>query len=385
MSLQRIYKICLLLNNLKTASKTKKQTHFDIPAMKTTLVIFLLLARLIAFSQSSLSETQASHFAKLALKCIQQEYPNKPGEVVGSDKDIKPVREYRPAFYGCFDWHSSVHGHWMLVKLLKEFPEMPEAEQIKTAINHNLSLENILVEVEFFSDSNNKSFERTYGWAWLLKLADELHTWDSPQARRWETALQPLSDLICQYYMTFLPKLVYPIRVGEHSNTAFGLSFALDYARTTQNKLLEDLIVARAKDFYLNDQNCPESWEPSGYDFLSPCLIEADLMARVLSDDEFISWINAFLPGINAGTLKIMTETAKVSDRSDGKLVHLDGLNFSRAWCLKHIATKPGIKRDILLASAQKHLDAALHNVSDGDYAGEHWLASFAVMALSAN
>jgi hypothetical protein len=353
--------------------------------MKTTILIGFLLLQLSAFSQTALSETQASHFAKLALKCIQQEYPNKPGQVVGSDKDIRAVREYRPAFYGCFDWHSSVHGHWMLVKLLKEFPEMPEAEQIKSAINQNLSHENILVEVEFFSDSNNKSFERTYGWAWLLKLAEELHTWDNPQARRWETALQPLSELISQYYLNFLPKLVYPIRVGEHSNTAFGLSFALDYARTTQNKSLEDLIVARAKDFYLHDQNCPESWEPSGYDFLSPCLIEADLMARVLSDDEFISWINDFLPGLNAGTLKIMTETAKVSDRSDGKLVHLDGLNFSRAWCLKHIATKPGMNSDILLAAAQKHLDAALHNVADGDYAGEHWLASFAVMAVSAN
>jgi hypothetical protein len=351
--------------------------------MKTTLTLFLLFAQLFAFSQSSLSETQASHFAKLALKCIPQEYPNKPGEVVGSVKDIKPVREYRPAFYGCFDWHSSVHGHWMLVKLLKEFPEMPEAGQIKTTLSNNLTPENILVEVQFFLDSNNKSFERTYGWAWLLKLADELHTWDNPDARQWETALQPLTNLICQYYLGFLPKLVYPIRVGEQSNTAFGLSFALDYARTTQNKPLEAMIVARARDFYLNDQNCPESWEPSGYDFLSPCLIEADLMARVLSDVEFISWINAFLPGLNTGTLKIMTETAKVGDRSDGKLVHLDGLNFSRAWCLKHLATKPGMNHEILLTAAQKHLDAALPNVADGDYAGEHWLATFAVMAVT--
>lgn len=351
--------------------------------MKTNLTLFLLFVQLFAYSQSGLSETQASHFAKLALKCIQQEYPNKPGEVVGSDKDIKPVREYRPAFYGCFDWHSSVHGHWMLVKLLKEFPEMPEAEQIKTALGQNLSPENLQVEVQFFLDSNNKTFERTYGWAWLLKLADELHTWDNPNARQWEIALQPLTDLICLYYLDFLPKLVYPIRVGEHSNTAFGLSFALDYARTAQNKPLEALIVARARDFYQNDQNCPESWEPSGYDFLSPCLIEADLMARILPDDELLEWINGFLPGLNTGTLKIMTETAKVSDRSDGKLVHLDGLNLSRAWCLKHLASKPGINRKALLAAAQKHLDVALHNVADGDYAGEHWLATFAVMAVT--
>jgi hypothetical protein len=351
--------------------------------MKIILTLFLLLAQLLAFSQSSLTEAQASHFAKLALKCIQQEYPNKPGEVVASDKDIKPVREYRPAFYGCFDWHSSVHGHWMLVKLLKEFPEMPEAAQIKTALSQNLTPENLLVEVQFFKDSSNKTFERTYGWAWLLKLADELHTWDNHYARQWEAALQPLTDLICQYYLGFLPKLVYPIRVGEHSNTAFGLSFALDYARITQNKPLEALIVSRARDFYLNDENCPESWEPSGFDFLSPCLIEADLMARVLPDEEFLEWINAFLPGLNTGTLKIMTETAKVVDRSDGKLVHLDGLNFSRAWCLKHLATKPGMNREAILTAAQKHLDAALPKVADGNYAGEHWLGTFAVMAVA--
>ncbi|MCB9016924.1 MAG: DUF2891 domain-containing protein [Lentimicrobiaceae bacterium] len=350
--------------------------------MKYIIAILLMFWAGNSLAQQKLTEAKASHFSKLALKCIQQEYPNKPGEVVGSKEDIKPVREYRPAFYGCYDWHSSVHGHWMLIKLLKQYPDIPEALQIKDAIKKNITPENIAVEVNFFLDSNNKSFERTYGWAWLLKLAEELHTWDNPDGREWEAALFPLSNLICQYYLDFLPKLVYPIRVGEHSNTAFGLSFALDYARTTQNKALEALIIARARDFYLNDQNCPESWEPSGYDFLSPCLIEADLMARVLPDDEFLNWINAFLPGINTGSLKIMTETARVGDRSDGKLVHLDGLNFSRAWCLKHLAAKSGLNQEALITSAQKHLEAALPNVADGDYAGEHWLATFAVMAM---
>lgn len=351
--------------------------------MKTTLTLFLLLAQLFAFSQSQLTGAQASHFAKLALKCIFQEYPNKPGEVLGSDMDIKPVREYRPAFYGCFDWHSSVHGHWMLVKLLKEFPGIPEAEQIRAALNTNLTPGNILVEVKFFSDSNNKTFERTYGWAWLLKLAGELHTWDNPQARQWELALEPLTQLICRYYLDYLPRLVYPIRVGEHSNTAFGLAFALDYSRTTQNKPLQGMIEKRARDFYINDQNCPQTWEPGGYDFLSPCLIEADLMARVLAKDEFITWINTFLPGLNSGNLKIMTETAKVGDRNDGKLVHLDGLNFSRAWCFKHLAAKPGMNREALMNAAIKHIETALPNVADGNYAGEHWLATFAVMALT--
>jgi hypothetical protein len=353
--------------------------------MKPILSLIILLSTLNLNAQQMLTQERASHFAILALKCIQQEYPNKPGEVLGSDRDVKPVREYRPAFYGCFDWHSSVHGHWMLVKLLKLYPELPEASSIRNAINSNITTENIALEVKFFLDSNNKSFERTYGWAWLLKLAEELHTWDDPQARVWESALQPLSDLINSYYIAFLPKLVYPIRVGEHTNTAFGLAFALDYARTMQNKALEDMIVARARDFYFNDKNCPESWEPSGYDFLSPCLSEADLMARVLTNEEFLPWINDFLPGLAGGKLKIMNETARVSDRSDGKLVHLDGLNFSRAWNLKHLAGKQGMNNKALLEAAQKHIDAALSNVADGDYAGEHWLATFAVVALTEN
>lgn len=353
--------------------------------MKRIILLLSMFSVLMLNAQSILTKERASHFSKMALKCIQQEYPNKPGEVLGSDRDIKPVREYRPAFYGCFDWHSSVHGHWMLVKLLKEFPAMPEAGLIKSAISKNITPETIAVEVKFFLDSNNKSFERTYGWAWLLKLAEELHTWDDPQARAWETALQPLTNLISSYYIAFLPKLVYPIRVGEHTNTAFGLAFALDFARTTQNKELEAIIVTRARDFFLNDKNCPESWEPGGYDFLSPCLSEADLMARVLTDEEFLPWINEFLPALSVGNLKIMNETARVSDRSDGKLVHLDGLNFSRAWCLKRLSVKSGMNRTVLLEAAQRHIDAALPNVSDGDYAGEHWLATFAVVAITEN
>jgi len=354
-------------------------------SMKTVLSLIILLSTLNLNAQQVLTKERATHFSKMALKCISQEYPNKPGEVLGSDRDVKPVREYRPAFYGCFDWHSSVHGHWMLIKLLKQYPDLPDALQIKEAINKNITPENIAIEVNFFLDSNNKSFERTYGWAWLMKLSEELHTWDNPQAKQWESALQPLTNLISNYYIDFLPKLLYPIRVGEHANTAFGLSFALDYARETQNKALEAMITARARDYFLNDKNCPESWEPGGYDFLSPCLIEADLMARVLPDGEFLNWINEFLPGLSDGSLKIMNEPAKVSDRSDGKLVHLDGLNFSRAWCLKSLSSKPGLNKSLLLEAAQMHINAALPNVADGDYAGEHWLATFAVVALSQN
>ncbi len=352
--------------------------------MKKILLLIILLSTINLNAQQMLTQDRSSHFAKMALKCIQQEYPNKPGEVLGSDRDVKPVREYRPAFYGCFDWHSSVHGHWMLVKLLKLHPEMPEAPAIRAAVGSNLTAENIALEVNFFLDSNNKSFERTYGWAWLLKLAEELHTWDDPQARIWESALQPLTDLISSYYIAFLPKLVYPIRVGEHTNTAFGLAFALDYARTTQNKDLEAIIVARARDFYLNDKNCPVSWEPSGFDFLSPCLTEAELMARILPDNEFNVWIRNFLPDNNSAGIYIPSEPAEVIDRSDGKLVHLDGLNFSRAWALCFIGRKvDGLGKILFGDAAQFHLFHSLPFISDGNYEGEHWLATFAVYAMT--
>ncbi len=352
--------------------------------MRAIFSLLVMFTSLSLNAQQLLTLERSSHFAKMALKCIQQEYPNKPGEVLGSDRDVKPVREYRPAFYGCFDWHSSVHGHWMLVKLLKLHPEMPESPASREAIASNITAENIALEVKFFLDSNNRTFERTYGWAWLLKLADELHSWDDPQARVWEEALNPLSSLICKYYIDFLLKLVYPVRVGEHSNTAFGLAFALDYARTTQNKDLETMIVTRARDFYLNDKNCPVSWEPSGFDFLSPCLTEAELMARILPEGEFVPWIMHFLPDTSSFGLYIPDQPAGVIDRTDGKLVHLDGLNFSRAWAMCVIAARMDRLNQIVLGDAsQFHLYHSLPFISDGNYEGEHWLATFAVYAMT--
>ena len=336
-----------------------------------------------AQEQLKLTQSNAEHLAKLPLKCIQQEYPNKTGQVLNSIEDAQGVKEFRPAFYGCFDWHSSVHGHWMLIKLLKTYPNLHNADSIYTAISNNMTPQNIAKEVAFFETENNSSFERMYGWAWLLKLAEELHTWDSPKARVLEKNLQPLTDKIVKSYLDFLPKLNYPIRVGTHTNSAFGMSFALDYARTVKNKALEQLIIERSKTFYLNDQDCPASWEPDGYDFFSPCLMEAELMAKILEGNEFVDWINAFLPGINEGNLKIMTEVGVVSDRSDGHLVHLDGLNFSRAWCFKHLSQIHGMNKNVLLQAADRHLQAALPNIADGDYMGEHWLASFAIYALS--
>ncbi len=279
---------------------------------------------------------QANVLADLPLACLQTEYPNKLGQTIGGKEDIGEPQTLHPAFYGCFDWHSSVHGHWSLVCLLKNFPDLDKTEIIREKLRTNLSAENILAEVEYFQGTHSFSYERTYGWGWLLKLAEELSTWDDPLGRELEQNLQPLTDLITQRFLEFLPKLLYPIRVGEHTNTAFGLCFAWDYAHTTENNELQTAIESRARDFYMDDQGCPLDWEPGGSDFLSPCLEELDLMRRVLTEPEFRAWIVDFMPGLQEEDFQL--ETGEVSDRSDGKLVHLDGLNFSRAWVFYGLA-----------------------------------------------
>ncbi|WP_369995442.1 DUF2891 domain-containing protein [Winogradskyella sp.] len=323
---------------------------------------------------------QANRLATLPIHCINTEYPNKLGQVLGGDDDLKSPQELHPAFYGCFDWHSAVHGHWSLVKLLKEFPKLNNREGVIQKLLANISKENIEQEVLYFKGKHNASYERTYGWAWLLKLAEELHTWDHPEARVLERNLQPLTDLIVQRYLEFLPKLNYPIRVGEHPNTAFGLSFAYDYALAVEHTELQDLIEKRARQFYLDDQDCPLEWEPSGFDFLSPCLEEAALMKRVLPKEDFVDWINDFLPELNNKDFDI--EVGKVSDRTDGKLVHLDGVNFSRAWSLNHIAK--GLPEFSHLQNlANKHINYSLPSIVGDSYEGGHWLGSFAIYALN--
>lgn len=217
-----------------------------------------------------LTLNQANNLAKLPLACIEQEYPNKLGQVLAGVDELKEPSALHPAFYGCFDWHSAVHGHWSLVALLKDFPKLEQADTIRTLLARRITPENIATELAYFNGPQNKSYERTYGWAWLLKLAEELHTWDDPLARELETALQPLTDLIVDRYLDFLPKLVYPIRTGEHPNTGFGLAFAWDYASAVKNKQLKSLIEQRARDFFLQDRSASFAYEPSGYDFLSP-------------------------------------------------------------------------------------------------------------------
>ncbi|AUP77584.1 DUF2891 domain-containing protein [Flavivirga eckloniae] len=322
----------------------------------------------------------ANTLAELPLHCINIEYPNKLSQTLGGDEDLKSPNVLHPAFYGCFDWHSAVHGHWSLISLIKSFPEMEKAEEIKQRLLQNISKENIEAEVAYFMGKHNKSYERTYGWAWLLKLAEEIHTWDGPTGRELEANLEPLTSLIIERYIEFLPRLNYPIRVGEHPNTAFGLSFAWDYANTVNHVELKKLIEQRAKDFYLKDTDCPITWEPSGYDFLSPCLEEAALMKRVLSTAEFKVWVNLFFPQLRKKNFEL--ETGKVSDRNDGKLVHLDGVNFSRAWSLNKIAE--GLpKYEHLKYIANRHINYSLSSIIDDGYEGGHWLGSFAIYALN--
>jgi len=301
--------------------------------------------------------TQANRLANLPIACIEQEYPNKLGQVIGNKEDLKSPAELHPAFYGCFDWHSSVHGHWSLVRLLKEFPDLESADSIKIMLSKRISPENISKEVEYFMGEHNATYERTYGWAWLLKLAEELETWDDSLGKELSANLKPLTNLIVDKYIEFLPKLQYPIREGTHSNTAFGLSFAYDYALTSENEVLESAISERATNFYLEDKNCPMHWEPGGYDFLSPCLQEADIMRKVLPQKEFEAWLKEFLPELS--NPDFVLKPGIVNDRTDGQLVHLDGVNFSRAWCLYGLARNiPGYEH--LSKIADDHINYSL-------------------------
>ncbi len=322
---------------------------------------------------------EANKLIELPLHCVTTEYPNKLGQTIGGDSDLQPPLELHPTFYGCFDWHSAVHGYWSMVTLLKEFPELEKAEEVRSILKQNITKENIEQEVAYFRKELNKSYERTYGWAWLLKLAEAIHTWEDPLAAQLEANLQPLTTLIAEKYIEFLPKLVYPIRVGEHTNTAFGLTFAYDFAETLEDNALKTAIEDRARDFYLNDKDCPLHWEPSGYDFLSPCLEEIDVMRRILPETEFKSWLKDFMPEMANNDFKL--EPGKVSDRTDGKLVHLDGLNFSRAWVLYGLANQyPEFEH--LQHVANEHVAYSYPNLVGDSYEGGHWLGSFAIYAL---
>ncbi|MDX1348803.1 MAG: DUF2891 domain-containing protein [Putridiphycobacter sp.] len=348
--------------------------------MKQLLSLLLCLPLYTYAQEFELTYEKAEQLADIPLGCINQEYPNKLGQVLNEDTDLKTPQKLHPIFYGCFDWHSSVHGHWLLTKFLNDYPASNLSNNIASQWNRRFTTLNVIREVNYFSLANNTNFERTYGWAWLLKLQMALNTSDHQQAKDWATALQPLSNIIVEKYKSFLPKLSYPIRVGEHTNTAFGLTFALDYAKQVNDSALINLIHSRARDFYANDCNCPIDWEPSGYDFLSPCLQEANLMADILAPAEFNKWIKQFIPQLLKK--KFTLEPGKVLDRTDGKLVHLDGLNFSRAWCLYRLAKHLPKQKTNLIAIADTHLKQSMSQVIGSHYMGSHWLASFLVYAL---
>ena len=331
----------------------------------------------IIYLKPELNEKSATFLYRFAFDCIDQEYPNKLGQVLGDSTDLKEPSELHPVFFGCFDWHSSVHGHWTLLNIIKELPNFDQKEAVLLKLKKNITKENILKEMLYFDNDHNKNFERTYGWAWLLKVAETLRDWDTEEAKEMYSTIQPLVELIEEKYITFLPKLNYPIRVGEHPNTAFGMSFALDYAKKYSPEL-EKVIIEKATAYYLNDKECPITWEPGGFDFLSPCLHEASLMLKVLPKQDYIVWLDAFLPNFRNNPSQYL-KVAEVTDRSDGKLAHLDGLNFSRAWCLYEIGN--ALENKKMRNLANEHFDYSYKKMDSGEYAGAHWLASFALYA----
>jgi hypothetical protein len=329
----------------------------------------------------------ATRFAKLALECVHKEYPNKIAHVLNGDADVKPPRQLTPSFYGCYDWHSSVHGHWLLVRLARTFPSAAFAQEARSAVARSLTKENIAAEVAYLNGAGRASFERPYGLAWLLQLGAELREWEDPQAKAWATVLAPLEDAAVARLKEWLPKLSKPIRVGEHDQTAFAFGLMLDWARITANTGFEGLLRSRTRDFYLRDRACPFSWEPSGHDFLSPCLAEADLVRRILPPSDYAAWLAAFLPDIPRKPSPHWLEPAVVTDPSDPKLAHLDGLNLSRAWMLEGIVSglpTADPRRPALKAAAASHRRAGLNAVTGEHYEGGHWLGSFAVYLTTA-
>jgi hypothetical protein len=346
-------------------------------------------------AQPPLAESDVARFAELALACVSREYPNKIAHVLNSDADVLPPRKLTPAFYGCFDWHSSVHGHWLLARLLRLNPTAAWAERARAALDAHLTPENIAQEVRYLEGEGRASFERPYGLAWLLALGGELREWaresKAPrvaEAAKWSAALAPLERASVRRLSAWLPKLTHPVRSGEHSQTAFALGLALDWCRSAAPDLEKEanafaqLLKERARAFFRPDVACPLAYEPSGEDFLSPCLAEADVMRRVLAADEFRAWLGKFLPLEAASALR----PAVVSDPSDPKLAHLDGLNLSRAFMLEGIASALTDEDPLavpLEAAAAAHRSAGLEAVTGKHYEGGHWLGSFATYLVT--
>ena len=325
-------------------------------------------------------------FAALALECVHNEYPNKIAHVLQGDEDVAPPRELTPAFFGCYDWHSSVHGHWLLARLARVSPDAEFAPAARAALERSLSAANIERETEYLAGDGRVSFERTYGLAWLLQLAAELREWDDPAARGWSRNLEPLETAAAERVRDWLPKLAYPIRAGEHSQSAFAFGLILDWARIAGDEEMKALLSETALRLYARDRDCPLAYEPSGQDFLSPCLAEADLMRRVLGPAEYADWLESFLPGIPPDDRSVWLVPAIVTDRSDPKLAHLDGLNLSRAWMLEGIIfglPAEDLRLPSLRSAADQHRRRGLEGVTGEFYEGGHWLGSFATYLVT--
>jgi len=336
-------------------------------------------------ASTPLDPAAAARFAELALSCVDREYPNKLSHVLAGAADARPPHELTPAFFGCFDWHSAVHAHWLLARLARLHPAAPFASQARAALARSLTAERLTGELVYLKRADRTSFERPYGLAWLLALGAELRRFDDPVVRAWAALLVPLEEVAVARLTGWLPKLRHPIRVGEHDQTAFALGLVHDHARIAGRGELRALVEARAQAFFGADEACPIGYEPSGQDFLSPCLAEADLMRRVLPPDRFATWLDRFLPGLRGAGEGWLTP-AEVPDRADPKLAHLDGLNLSRAWMLEGIASglSPADPRGpALRAVAARHRAAALPAVTGEHYEGGHWLGTFAVYLTS--
>jgi hypothetical protein len=354
--------------------------------MLLTGLLFVSLSGTQVLAQDQ-SEPAVSRFADLALNCVHQEYPNKIAHVLTGDHDVAPPRELTPVFYGCYDWHSSVHGHWLLTRLLRLYPEAEFAGPAEAALDESFRPEKVAIEVVYVTHPQRASFERPYGVAWFLQLTAELREWDDPRARRWLDTLEPLESVLVAQMETWLAKLAYPIRIGEHAQTAFAFGLFLDWARAAGRGDFSKLVIDRSRSFYLRDRACPLAYEPGGQDFLSPCLAEADLMRRMMSAEDFAAWLTAFMPDIPVDGRADWLPLAVVTDPTDGKLAHLDGLNISRAWMLEGIASglPPNDPREsALLGSAATHKNSGLASVTGEHYEGGHWLGSFATYLQTA-
>jgi len=348
--------------------------------------MLVLLTGLAQASGGEESIPAAGRFARLALDCVHREYPNKIAHVLQGEEDVQPPRRLTPIFYGCFDWHSAVHGHWLLARLCRMTSGAPFAGEARSALARSFTRERAAGELEYLRGKGRGTFERPYGLAWLLQLSAELHQWEDPQAREWASIVEPLEKEAAGRFLEWLPKLSHPIRTGEHSQTAFAMGLVLDWARSRRREDVAGLVERRARDFYLADRNWNLAFEPGGQDFLSPSLAEADLLRRVLTPEEYSSWLDGFLPQLGREETAGLLRPAVVTDRSDGKLAHLDGLNLSRAWMLEGIAAglpegDPRLPR--IRALARAHREAGLRAVTGEHYEGGHWLGSFAVYLVT--